>query len=134
LKENYFNIIWKNQKMFEKNHLAKAAEEEEKQGRRRTCEEAKQQKKKKVPKRTATRKLFKVVDVKVECSSVCHICKRRIKRVCVLRCDDCQNLYNELCIPKYHKKHIQISEDGDTILSQLLQRRKHKQCRRNDKG
>jgi hypothetical protein len=47
---------------------------------------------------------------------VCHICKRRIKRGCELHCDDCQHLYNELCIAKYHKKHIPISEDGDTFL------------------
>jgi hypothetical protein len=35
---------------------------------------------------------------------------------CELGCDDCQNLYHELCIPKYHKKHIPISVDGDTFL------------------
>jgi hypothetical protein len=86
--------------MFKKKHLAKAAEEEKKQGWKRKHEEAKQEKKNKVQKHTAKRKLFKEVYDNVGCNSVCHICKRRIKRGCGLRCDDCQNLYNELCIPK----------------------------------
>jgi hypothetical protein len=95
----------KYQEMFEKKHLAKAAEEKEKQGRKRKREEAKQDKKNKVPKRTAKRKLFKEVNDNVECNSVCHICKRKIKRGRELPCDDCHNLYHELCIPKCHKKH-----------------------------
>jgi len=28
---------------------------------------------------------------------------------------------NEKCIPKYHKEHIPISEDGDEFLSHTLQ-------------
>jgi hypothetical protein len=102
--------------LFEKKYLAKTVEEERKQGRKRNCEEAKQEKKQKVPKRTAKRKLFKVVYDNVECNSVCHICKRRIKCGCELRCDDRQNLYNELCISEHHKKQIPISEDGVTLL------------------
>jgi hypothetical protein len=51
-----------------------------------------------------------------ECDTECHICKRSIKRGCELRCDDCQNLYHESCIQKYRKKHIPISEDGNTFL------------------
>jgi hypothetical protein len=78
----------------------------------------KQNKKKKkiVPKCTVTRKLFKEVYDNIECNSVCHIYKRKIKRGCELHCADSQNLYHELCIPKYHKKHIPISKDGDTFL------------------
>jgi hypothetical protein len=103
--------------MFEKKYLVKAAEEEKKQGRKRKREEAKQEKKKnKVPKRTDKRTVFKKVNDNVECNSVCHICKRRIKCGYELRCHDCQNLYHELYTPKYHKKHIPISEDGDTFL------------------
>jgi len=30
-----------------------------------------------------------------------------------LRCDDCNNAFHEKYIPKYHKQHIPISEDGD---------------------
>jgi hypothetical protein len=60
--------------------------------------------------------LFKEVNDNVECNSVCHICKRKIKHGRELPCDDCHNLYHELCIPKYHKKHIPISDDGDTFL------------------
>jgi hypothetical protein len=100
--------------MFEKKHLAKAAEEEKKQGWERKREEAKQEKKNKIPKCTAKRKLFKEVYDNVECNSVCHICKRGIKRRCELRCDDFQNLYHELRISKHHKKDIPNLEYGDT--------------------
>jgi hypothetical protein len=92
--------------------------------RRSKTKAADEEKKNKVPKHTAKRKLFKIVDDNVECNSVCHICKRRIKRGCELRCDDCQNLYHELCIPKYHKKHIPISEDGDTFLCHSCYKKK----------
>jgi hypothetical protein len=101
--------------MFDKKYLAKAAEEK-KQGWKRKREEAKQKKKNKVPKCTAKRKLFKEVYDNVKCNSMCHICKRRIKHGCELHCDDCQNLYHELCIPKYHKKHIPVLEDGDNFV------------------
>jgi hypothetical protein len=106
----------KYQKMFQKKYFTKAAEEEKKQGWKRKREEAKQNKKNKVLKHADKRKFFKEVNDNVECNSVCHICKRRIKRGCELRCDDFQNLYHESCIPKYHTKHIPILEDGDTFL------------------
>jgi hypothetical protein len=47
----------KYQEMFNKKHLAKAAEEEKKQGQKRKCEEAKQEKKSKVPKHTVKREI-----------------------------------------------------------------------------
>ena len=36
-----------------------------------------------------------------------------------LRCDDCNNAFHEKCIPKYHKEHIPISEDGDEFLCHM---------------
>jgi hypothetical protein len=33
-----------------------------------------------------------------------------------LRFDDCQNSYHELCILKYHKGSVTVSEDGDNFL------------------
>jgi hypothetical protein len=123
----------KYQEMFETNHLAKAAEEGKKARTEKEAEEANQEKKNKVPKRTAKIKLFKEVNDNIGWNSVCHICKRRMKHGCQLRCDYCQNLYHELCVPNYHKKRIPVSEDGNTFsLSQLLQRRKYKQRKRND--
>jgi len=36
-----------------------------------------------------------------------------------LRCDGCNNAFHEKCIPKYHKEHIPISEDGDEFLCHM---------------
>lgn len=83
-----------------------AAEENVKQGWKRKLEEAKKEKNE-VLKCIAKRKLSKEINENVECSSVCHSCKRKIKSGCEFCFDDCQNLSNELCILKCHKKHFQ---------------------------
>jgi hypothetical protein len=33
-----------------------------------------------------------------------------------LLCNDCSNAIHEKCIPKYHKEHFPISEDGNEFL------------------
>jgi hypothetical protein len=36
-----------------------------------------------------------------------------------IRCDNCNNVFHEKCVPKYHKEHIPISEDGDEFLCHM---------------
>jgi hypothetical protein len=47
---------------------------------------------------------------------MCHICKRSSKHGNELCCDDCQTSYHELWITRYHKVHIQDSEDSETLV------------------
>jgi len=64
---------------------------------------------------TVKRKLFTKSGVDSSCSS-CHktITSESGTGLC---CDDCNNAFHENCIPKYHKEHIPISEDGYEFLS-----------------
>jgi hypothetical protein len=117
----------KYRKIFENKHLAKAAEEEEKHGQKRKGEEAKQDKNENVSQGKQLKETLIEGNDKVEYNTVCNICKRRIKCGRELCCKDCCNFYNELCIPKYHKKQISVLEYDHSPLAQLLQRRQ--QCR-----
>ena len=60
---------------------------------------------------TVKRKLFTKTGVDHSCSS-CHktTTSESGRGLC---CDDCNNAFHEKCIPKYHKQHIPVSEDGD---------------------
>ena len=63
-------------------------------------------------------KLFTKIGVESSCSS-CH------KTVTFasgrgLRGDDFNNAFHEKCIPKYHKEHIHISEDGNYFLCHMF--------------
>jgi hypothetical protein len=52
------------------------------------------------------------------------ISKRKIKRGRELPCDDCHNLYQELCIPKYHKilcHNCYKEENTENSADELLQ-------------
>ena len=104
--------------MFKKKQLAKHRAEEEKEARKRKRIGAKEKKNKLVPAVTRVkRKLFTKTGVDPSCSS----CHKTITSVFGrgLRCDDCNNTFHENCIPKYHKEHIPISEDGDEFLCHM---------------
>ena len=62
-----------------------------------------------------------VTGVDSSCSS-CH--KTITSESRGLRCDDCNNSFHEKCIPKYHKEHIPISEDGDEFLCHMCYKEK----------
>ena len=104
--------------MFEKKKLAKCRAEEEKEAKKRKRIEAKEKKDKlKHAVTTVKRELFTKTGVDFSCSS-CHktiTCESGRG----LRCDDCDNAFHEKCIPKYHKEHIPISEDGDEFLCHM---------------
>ena len=85
----------------------------------KTCRR-KEKKDKLVPAVTKVkRKLFTKTGVDSSCSS----CHKTItsESGTGLRCGDCNNAFHEKCIPKYHKEHIPISEDGDEFLCHMLQ-------------
>jgi hypothetical protein len=103
------------QEVFEKKKLAKRGAEEEKEARNRKRIEAKEKKDKLVPAVTAVkRKLFTKTGVDSSCSSCHKTITSESGRG--LLCDDCNNVFHEKCIVKYHKEHIPISEDGDEFL------------------
>ena len=104
--------------MFEKKKLAKRRAEEEKEARKRKRVEAKEKKDKVVPAASRVkRKLFTKSGGDSSCSS-CHktITSESGKG---LRCDDCNNVFHEKCIPKFLKEHIPIPEDGDEFLCHM---------------
>ena len=106
--------------MFEKKKLAKRRAEEEKEARKRKRIEAKEKKDKLVPAvTTVKRKLFMKTGVDSSCSSRHNTITSESGRG--LRSDDCNNDFHEKCIPKYHKEHIPISEDGDEFPCHVLQ-------------
>jgi hypothetical protein len=101
------------QEMFEKKKLAKRRAEEEKEARKRKRIEAKGKKDKLVPVMTTVkRKLFR----KTGTDSYSSSCHKIITSESGVRCDDCNNAFHEKCIPKYHKEHTPVSEDGDEFL------------------
>ena len=108
------------QEVFEKKKLAKCRAEEEKEARKRKRIEEKGKKDKLEPAVTKVkRKLFTKTGVDSSCSS-CHkaiTCESGRG----LHCNDRKNAFHEKCIPKYHKEHIPISEDGDEFLCHMLQ-------------
>jgi hypothetical protein len=102
------------QEVFEKKVLAKRRAEEEK-ARKRKRIEAEEKNDKLVPAvTTVKRKLFTKTAVDSSWSSCHKTITSESGRG--LRCDDCNNAFQEKCIPKYHKEHIPISEDGDEFL------------------
>ena len=108
------------QEVFEKKKFVKRRTEEEKEARKRKRIEAKEKKDKLVPAaNTVKRKLFKKTGV----DSSCSCCHKTITSESGrgLRCDDCNNAFHEKCIPKYHREHIPISEDGNEFLCHVLQ-------------
>jgi len=66
---------------------------------------------------TVKRKLFTKTGVDPSCSSCHKTITSESGRG--LRCDDCNNAFNEKCNPKYHKQHIPIFEDGDEFLCHM---------------
>jgi len=104
--------------VFEKKKLAKRRAEEEKEARKRKCIKAKEKKDKLVlAVTTVKRKLFTKIGVDSSCSSCHKTITSESGRG--LRCDDCTTAFREKCIPKYHKEHIPISEDGDEFLCHM---------------
>jgi hypothetical protein len=104
--------------VFEKKKLANCRAEEEKEARKRKRIEAKEKKDKLVPAvTTVKRKLFTKTVFDPSCSS-CHKTITSESGI-NLRCGDCNNAFHEKCIPKYHKEHIPISEDGDEFLCHM---------------
>ena len=104
--------------MFERKKLAKRRAEEGKGARKLKLIEAKEKKDKLVPAvTTVKRKLFTKTGVDSSCSSCHKTITSESGRV--LRCDDCNNAFHEKCIPKYHKQHIPISEDGDEFVCHM---------------
>jgi hypothetical protein len=61
---------------------------------------------------TVKQKLFTKTGVDSSCSC-CHQIITSESGIC---CDDCNKVFHEKCIPKYHKEHIPVSEDGDKFL------------------
>jgi hypothetical protein len=61
---------------------------------------------------TVKRKLLTKTGVDSYCSS-CHKFITSESGIC---CNDCNKAFHEKCIPKYHKEHIPVSEDGDEFL------------------
>jgi len=105
--------------VFEKKKLAKRRAEEKKEARKRKRIEAKEKKDKLLPAvTTVKRKLFTKTRVDSSCSSCHKIITSEFGRG--LRCNDCNNVFHEKCIPKYHKEHIPISEDGDEFLCHMF--------------
>jgi hypothetical protein len=101
------------QEMFEKKKLDKHIAEEEKEAIKRKRIEEREKKNKLVPAvTTVKRKLF----TKIGFDSSCSICHKIITSESGIRCDDCNKVFHEKCIPKYHKEHIPVSEDGDEFL------------------
>jgi hypothetical protein len=99
----------------EKKKLAEHRAEEEREARKRKCIEAKEKENKLVPAvTTVKRKLFTKTGVYSSCSSCHKTITSESGRG--LRCNHCNNAFHEKCIPKYHKEHIPISEDGDEFL------------------
>jgi hypothetical protein len=109
------------QEVFEqKKKLAKRRAEKEKEARKRKRIEAKGRRKKGLPAvTTVKRKLFTKTGVDVSCASCHKTITSESRRV--LRCVDCNYAFHEKSIPKYHKEHIPISEDGDEFLCHMLQ-------------
>jgi hypothetical protein len=106
------------QEVFEKKKLTKHRAEEEKEAIKRKRIEAKEKKDKLVPALTTVkRKLFTKTGVDPSCSSCHKTTTSESGRG--LRCNDCNNAFHEKCIPKYHKEHISISEDGDEFLCHM---------------
>jgi hypothetical protein len=99
--------------MVEKEKLSKRRAEEENEARKRKRVEVKEKKDKLVPAMTTVkRKLLMKTGVDSSCSS----CHKIITSESGIRCDDCNKAFHEKCIPKYHKVHIPVSEDGDEFL------------------
>lgn len=69
-------------------------------------------------------KNFTGVNEKAESEPLWHIGKRKTELRCEVCCYDSWKLYCVLCVPKYCKTHTPISEEGNNLMSQLLQRRK----------
>ena len=108
------------QGVFEKKKLAKRRAEEEKEARKRKRKEAKEKKEKLVPAVTIVkRKLFTKTGDDSSCSSYHKTITSESGTG--LLCDDCNNALHEKCIPKYHKEHIPISENGDEFPCHVLQ-------------
>jgi len=103
--------------VFEKKKLAKRRAEEEKEARKRKRIEAKEKDKLVPAMTTVKRKLFTKTGIDPSCSSCHKTITSESGRG--LRCDDCNNAFHEKCIPKYHKQHIPISEDGDEFLCHM---------------
>jgi tRNA(Ile2) C34 agmatinyltransferase TiaS len=104
------------QEVFEKKKLAKRRAEGKK-ARKRKRVEAKEKDKLVPAVTTVKRKLFTKTGVDTSCSSCHKTITSESGRG--LRCDDCSNVFYEKCIPKYHKEHIPISEDGDEFLCHM---------------
>ena len=86
--------------------------EDEKEARKRKRIEAKVKKDKLVPAVTIVkRKLFTKTGVDFSFTSHHKTITSQSGRG--LRCDYFNNVFHVKCIPKYHKEHIPISEDGD---------------------
>ena len=106
------------QEVFEKKKLDKRRAEEEKETRKRKRIETKEKKDKLVPAvTTVKRKLFTKTGIDSSCSSCHKTITSDFGRG--LRCNDCSNAFHEKCIPKYHKEHIPISENGDEFLCHM---------------
>jgi len=108
------------QEPFQKKKLAKRRAEKEKEARKRKHIETKKRRKKVLPALTTVkRKLFTKTGVDFSCAS-CHKTITSESRRSLL-CVDCNYAFHEKSIPKYHKEHIPISEDGDEFLCHMLQ-------------
>ena len=106
------------QEVFEKKKLAKCRAEKEKEARKRNQLEAKEKKDKLVPTVTTVKwKLFTKIGVDSSCSSCHKTITSEYGRG--LRGVDCNNAFHEKYIPKYHKEHIHISEDGNDFLCHI---------------